>query len=74
VALRACADSAPAREAQTRHGAPGTGVRDRAHPARYAEGYIDALSDKELAVTVRFLEVATEVNQRRADELREDGS
>ena len=42
--------------------------------ATYAESYIDALSDQELAVIVRFLEVGTEVNERRADELREDGS
>jgi DNA-binding MarR family transcriptional regulator len=35
----------------------------------YAREYLDALSDEELEVINRFLEVATEVNERRAAEI-----
>jgi DNA-binding MarR family transcriptional regulator len=39
--------------------------------ADYGRPYLDALSDEELARLVGYLEVATEVNERRARELRE---
>ena len=40
--------------------------------ADYGRPYLDQLSDEELARLVGFLEVATEVNERRARELREE--
>jgi DNA-binding MarR family transcriptional regulator len=40
--------------------------------SEYATPYLDELSMDELAVVVRFLGVATEINERRAGELRED--
>jgi DNA-binding MarR family transcriptional regulator len=38
----------------------------------YARSYLDELSMDELRVIVRFLGVATEINERRAGELREE--
>ncbi len=35
----------------------------------YARGYIDKLSDEDIGVISRFLEVAIEVNERRAREV-----
>ena len=40
--------------------------------ADYGRAYLDELSDEELARLVGFLEMATEVNERRARELRDD--
>lgn len=42
--------------------------------AGYASEYLEGLSDEELAVINRFLEVATEINERRAAEVSAGGA
>jgi DNA-binding MarR family transcriptional regulator len=39
--------------------------------AGYAAGYLEELSDSELEVILRFLAISSEINERRASELRE---